>query len=351
MSIAIAGANGEVGTELCFLLREAGETVIPVVRSRVAASTFEAYDFDYRVADVTNREEAVESLSGVDTIIIAAFAPYYSRGTLRPEEARRDNNRLVDHAITASTDGASVVYFSSVTAFGSEIGQSSWNWYAREKRRLERRCHQTGNQNVWIFRLGHVLGPHQSLTREILTVLQQVGGIRVQTVPERHANVVHTVTIMDAIRAVQDDEFGPGRYTLVNTPRWSWEKVFNLYAENGVEFVQPPKSDRRPFMLRVVDSLPIEPSTLLTLSPYLPDRLNRYVHSTFLDRYVADDIEEIRERQTFHRGEFDYEKAPGPVVPNLPRTEDRLELAEAAIPAVESRTAVQPVRGESDTPL
>jgi hypothetical protein len=64
---------------------------------------------------------------------------------------------------------------------------------------------------------------------------------------EKASNVVHTVTIADAVRRCTFDSISPGLYSLVNVPQWSWKEVFEHYNTSGTELIfEEAKRGRKP---------------------------------------------------------------------------------------------------------
>ena len=53
----------------------------------------------------------------------------------------------------------------------------------------------------------------------------------IQVSPEKKSNIVHTVTIKDAIMKCLDHEYIPGIYSLVNNPQWTWKDVIDYYKK------------------------------------------------------------------------------------------------------------------------
>jgi len=87
MKFAIVGANGQVGTELCFLLRNEDLEVVPIVRNKLAAGFLDYHGFDCRIADISDEEDAREALNDIDVIVVAALASGL--------QARRINRLLI----------------------------------------------------------------------------------------------------------------------------------------------------------------------------------------------------------------------------------------------------------------
>lgn len=160
MKIEIVGANSQVGTELCFRLNASDVKAVPITRNELGAATFSYHGFEYRVGDLADQTDAKALLGDLDVVVIAAFARYVSRGDLQSKEVRRTNESLVKNAVKHASEGACVIYFSSIAAFGSDVRDTNWWWYTREKRHLETVFQKTNvaATDKYAFRLGHVFG-------------------------------------------------------------------------------------------------------------------------------------------------------------------------------------------------
>jgi hypothetical protein len=124
---------------------------------------------------------------------------------------------------------------------GDPRPETSWRWrnaYGRAKRAAEalvraegRRCRKP----AYTFRLGHVYGPFQNISAKIQ---QQIASDSV-VLPDKEtaSNVVFTVTIVDAIRAVLAGREQPGEYDLTNVPQWTWREVYQYTGFScGMQF-------------------------------------------------------------------------------------------------------------------
>ena len=67
MKVGLIGANGSVGTELCFLLNHDID-LKPIIRNRLGAVFLKHHGFDCHIADISQESDAKESLSDVDFV-------------------------------------------------------------------------------------------------------------------------------------------------------------------------------------------------------------------------------------------------------------------------------------------
>ena len=231
MRIAVLGANGQVGSEVCLLLgRLPGVEVVPICRNPSGSAFLRWHGLPCRHGLVTDRRQAHDLLS--DCAVVANFALAVGR----PRESRTLNRLLVEHAAAESAPGAKVVYFSTLSVHarfqpaGAAGGRSA---YGREKLRCERDARRAGRRSgkpTWILRLGHVCGELQDV-REELRRLVTSGPVVVPRGGEGRANVTHTVTIVDALLRLAEGGERPGTYDLVSVPAWSWREVLAYEAE------------------------------------------------------------------------------------------------------------------------
>lgn len=338
MKIGIVGANSQVGTELCFLLDVDGIDVVPIVRNELGAAMFGYHDFAYRIGDVAHDGDAGRVLKGLDVVVIAAFASYVSRGELQPKRARNANENLVRNSVIQSGDEAILIYFSSLAAFGSEVRHTDWWWYTREKRHLEREFFgsEASTKRKYAFRLGHVFGQAQGVTNELISDLRGKQEIHAEVDPDRESNIVHTTTIIDAIRTVIRTLPTSGTYSIVNQPNWTWSQVLEFYTPEDTEIVYHGgvrKSSKvlnvgRYFVGLLVDLLraaPLQLSTLLSATVYLPEKLYSRSWKISKTGNIRAELNELRESNMVYHGMFEYDPVPGPFLDNLDRTETRLE--------------------------
>jgi uncharacterized protein YbjT (DUF2867 family) len=107
-SIAVIGANGQVGTEVCLLLSKIpGVSVIPVVRSKLGAALLERCGVECRIGALSSDSAAKALLEGCD--LVADFS--LPGGMLF--EVRRAIRSNVSRAIRNAPRGAPYVFVSS----------------------------------------------------------------------------------------------------------------------------------------------------------------------------------------------------------------------------------------------
>lgn len=336
MTIGIIGANSSVGTELCVLLRNAGLRVIPVVRSTLASAPLEAHGFDCRVADITQKSDARDTLADMNTVVIAAYAPPLPPHG-RPRQARKVNEALVKHAVEFSAKESEIIYLSSVMAFGDDIYPDYENTiYPQEKQNLEevtlKATNKTGKTG-YALRLGHVNGPTQDWTRNIIDTIEKSEELVIQANSNKFSNIVHSVTIADAVAICHKEEPKSGKYTLVNQPQWSWRDVFEHYSEDTtIKFTNPTASSSTSIIEQVIDPLKnfIEShrTSFIPYMVFLPEKLNDEIIHRYRLEEINEEITSLNSDITFHMHHFDHKPAPGPTLPKLKETHNIIQQEE-----------------------
>ena len=105
----------------------------------------------------------------------------------------------------------------------------------------------------------------------------------VQVSPEKKSNIVHTVTIKDAILRCAKSDIKPGLYSVVNNPQWTWKDVFEYYKNKETKIDYKPSTTK----LKKSNSLlwNILKSKKKYLTPiryYLPRRFDKTIQQKLL---------------------------------------------------------------------
>lgn len=335
MDIAIVGGNSQVGTELAFLFRDNGHDVTPVVRNRLGSSFLIDHGFDCAIGTLKNDGDAERILVGVDLVVVAAYAPPFTGGVNNPREARKTNDAIVENAFEYAPDGATVVYFSTVSAFGTDLYREGeqWRLYAREKRHFEAKVKSLSDASVtdgYAFRLGHVLGQNQNRTQHIKSAMPEKGTFVVRADPLIPSNTVHTVTLKEAIERVANDNFEQTLFSIFNEPQWTWGDVLEFYAPNRVDikYDVPSYGERQSWIQKLFSAgwgVVLEyKNYLIPYMVYLPEIINRRLMHRSRKGEVGDDIATYRRRNEFHIDEFDFKPIDEQSVLGLTPTDELL---------------------------
>jgi nucleoside-diphosphate-sugar epimerase len=227
--VAVLGANGQVGAELCLLLAGVpGIDLVPISRNRSGSAFLRWHGIRCRHGRPAVAAEAQGLLEDCDVVVNSALAS----GT--PAQMRQIEDAIVHNAFAFSRPTALVIHFSTQSVYGDPTAGKPIRWrslYGRAKLATEGRvraeARRFGKAAV-IFRLGHVCGALQQISNDIR---QEISEDRV-VLPERDrpSNTVYTATIVEAVLAAIRGQVVPGRYDLMNVPQWTWRAVYEYEA-------------------------------------------------------------------------------------------------------------------------
>lgn len=230
--IAIVGANGQVGAELCLFLKSMGELEpVAIARSRVGTALLRRLGIECRHGDFRSPEEGRRLLEGCDAVLDLAL-PFGAS----PSETRAIIARRLD-VMFASLDRIPVYIFASTMAvYRLDPDEPRYKWYGATKLYAERvaaRLARRGAKQLYVLRLGQVHGVMQSCSHELADGLHD--GMVVQ-LPDIPSFSVFVYSIAEAAMNIVAGKEKPGTYTLVSTPAWSWDEVLRWFARNkGVD--------------------------------------------------------------------------------------------------------------------
>lgn len=227
MRIAVLGANGQVGAELCLLLsRQEKIEVVPVCRNRMGSAFLRFNGLACRHGDVADPEQAPRLIGDCDIVANLALAGLEQNH----RESMAIHDGLIRNAAQFGKQGGTHIYFSTMSVYGdAQVNQRIVfrSLYGREKHRCEKVARASGKKHgrdTFILRLGHVCGELQGITREIRSRIEQ-GSIPVPDL-NRPSNTVYVATIVDVILKVAAGTAASGTYDLMNHPQWAWKEVF-----------------------------------------------------------------------------------------------------------------------------
>lgn len=236
--VAVLGANGQVGAELCLLL--AGLTdidLVPIARNRTGSAFLRWHGLRCRHGRPADTGEARALLSDCDFIINSALAS----GT--PAQMRRTEDAIVHNAFACSSPGAVIIHFSTQSVYGDPSPGKWVRWrslYGRAKLATERRVRKEARRHgkrAYVLRLGHVCGPLQQISNDVRREIREDRVVLPTT--DLPSNTVYTATIVDAILAIIAGRVSPGCYDLMNVPQWTWRAVYEYEARSTGHGLEP----------------------------------------------------------------------------------------------------------------
>ena len=235
--IAIIGANGQVGSEVCLLLGLMDNIeVVPVCRTEIGSAFLRRCGLPVRHARAGDPVAMREVLAGCD--LVADF----SLPTGSASEVRAAMRQVIPSLAAAAPAGAPYVYLSSITAFGlpdfhSEL-KNYWfsrNMYGACKRFGERLVFRSALQNGrpgYVLRVGVVHGELQAVTRKTLQTVRTAGD-RLTSIPDAESYSVFAFSIAEALVNIAHGREKPGLYTMLSNPGWRWQDLHEWYCRRA----------------------------------------------------------------------------------------------------------------------
>lgn len=304
--IAIIGANGQVGSEVCLLLSRMEDIeVVPVCRTEIGSAFLRRCGLTVRHARASDAVAMRAVLEGCD--VVADF----SLPTGSASEVRAAMREVIPSLAAAAPAGAPYVYLSSVTAFGvpdfhSEL-KTYWfsrNMYGACKRfgeRLVLRSARSNQRPGYVLRVGVVHGELQAVTRKTLQTVRTAGG-RLASIPDSESYTVFAFSIAEALVNIANGREKPGLYTMLSNPGWRWHDLHEWYCRQaGVtpqfELLPPdprPSAWRRaahalltPVQRVVFASKDVIASYLTATSPAIENQFRAVYHTRNAAREIA----------------------------------------------------------------
>jgi nucleoside-diphosphate-sugar epimerase len=265
-SVAVLGANGQVGTEVCLFLSVLEDTrVFPIVRSELGAAYLARCGLECRIGSTATAKETESLLAGTDLVVDLTLP----RGL--PSQVLDATRGVVANSIRYAPEGAAFVYGSSTMAFGMPADAKAYRnhlvartAYASQKRyaeRLARRLGRAHRRSVFGLRLGQVHGELQRTSRGMLLKLAASQlPVRLRRGSETASDTVFCSTIALALRNIAHGLEAPGTYTLLESPEWSWREVYEFYSRASGGHLRfapdlPSEAPRRGAVRSALDSL------------------------------------------------------------------------------------------------
>jgi nucleoside-diphosphate-sugar epimerase len=275
LKLAILGANGQVGAELCLMLAGRADLIlVPVCRNRSGSAFLRWQGIPCRHGRVAEEADARRLLADCDVVVNCSLA------TGTPAEIRRIEDRIIQNAFAHSKPGATVIHFSTQSVYG-DPGAHRWirwrNPYGRAKLFTERSVRAAARRfgkAAYILRLGHVCGALQNIS---LNIRAEIAADAVLLpVPDRSSNTVYTAAIVGAVLQIVRGESRPGTYDLMNSPRWTWKEVYEFEGTQcGTRFSPTYVQTTGPRPGTAVSRLAIKLAASLTSVQWIRDALSK----------------------------------------------------------------------------
>jgi nucleoside-diphosphate-sugar epimerase len=218
--VFLTGGTGFIGGAVARKLRERGDEVVALARSRERARGLEEAGCEIVEGDLSGRDVLRASMEGCDAVIHCAAV--YKVGVAKSEhpsmwEANvRGTELVMDAAQEAGVPR--IVYVSTINVFGNTRGQVVDEGYQRSEAdgflscydETKYRSHQIVRERieagapVVVVQPGGVYGPNDH--SEVANLMEQArtGKLKAKAFPEMGANFVHVDDVADGIVAALD---------------------------------------------------------------------------------------------------------------------------------------------------
>ena len=216
--------------------RNLGEVEITcLIRSAYSRVFFELFGLRYEYLQTGSPEQIREQLGRFDVVLDFA----YPAGQLH--EILEQSRENISNTLSAMRKGSKYFYMSSIMAYGMPDDQK-WighyrvprTSYSYIKREIEKHCLQEGNRcgiSIYNFRLGQVHGFLQSVSASFRKKLSLAGTAVLDGRPSDKVNIIFIHSLCAAILDCAKGLHAPGLYTLVNTPQWTLEELYQYYLQ------------------------------------------------------------------------------------------------------------------------
>ena len=234
-TIAILGANGQVGTEVCLFLKNMVDyKIIPICRSVSSAFILKKFNFEIRYGDISNPDEAKNLLFDCDYIVD------FTLPSGSCSEIKDVTRKIIINSIQFGRSRGSYIYASTIMAFGMPmeskyfkhhvLSKTVYGYSKRYGEKLVAKLCKKYKKRFYILRLGEVHGAIQRVSKKIIQELKNEPTL----IPDNISYTVFTFTIAEAIKNIIDEKESPGGlYTLVSKPEWTWKEVHEYYCKKA----------------------------------------------------------------------------------------------------------------------
>jgi nucleoside-diphosphate-sugar epimerase len=226
--VAILGANGQVGSEISLRLTGVEDIQpVPIARNVSGSAYLRLNGMECRHGRLTDPAAARDLIGDCDVVINFALSM-----TGIPRTDREINRQIIRNVVTAAKPGAAIVFASTIMVYAPGVKFWLPDSYGLEKLISERmflRLCRASHRPAFVFRLGHVMGDLQNITRKICSEIRN-GTVALPHQGQRASNTVFTASIVEAIVRVATGALNPGTYDLITSPQWGWLDVYKYYA-------------------------------------------------------------------------------------------------------------------------
>jgi nucleoside-diphosphate-sugar epimerase len=226
--IAIIGANGQVGAELCLMLAQRPEvSLVPICRNRSGSAFLRWHGIACRHGRIAHANDAARLIRDCEIVLNCALA------TGTPADIRRTEDAIAANMVAHSGPNAVLIHLSTQSVYGDprEARVRRRNPYGRAKLGTElflQRAARRAGKPAYILRLGHVCGTLQEISHTIRAQIRSATAAL--PARDRSSNTVYTAAIVGAVLQIAAGDASAGVYDLMNEPRWTWREVYDYEA-------------------------------------------------------------------------------------------------------------------------
>jgi nucleoside-diphosphate-sugar epimerase len=309
--VAILGANGQVGTEVSLRLRDVeGIEVVPVARNVSGSAFLRSNGMECRHGRISDPAEARGLIGDCDVVVNFAIS-----NTAIPRTDRDMNRQIVRNMVAAARPGATMIFASTIMVYAPAMKFWLPDSYGLEKliaeRMFRRLCRNSGHP-AFVFRLGHVLGDLQNITRKIRGEIRD-GRVALPHRGLRASNTVFTAAIVEAVVQTTQTQGAakPGTYDLITSPQWTWVEVYKYYAAelglalplaHATQVADPrvglgsPGASMRRFLSYLASHHALT-ERLTFLLAFLPRSVNQRMYLRYLQTRALTEINALRQAE------------------------------------------------------
>ena len=327
MKIAVIGANGNVGTELSYLLKDECD-IIPIVRNKIGSVFLEHHGIKCRIADIANPDMAKSALKDIDIVVNSTWVSDRFSGS-QNQTSRLVNKTIIENSFKYSKKNAVIIYLSTVRAFANKVDPTTSKFwpprYDVEKQFLEKIVKKDAakyNKKGISFRCGHVFGEGQPNTRAIRKLLSQNKKITINVNPNALSNILHIMTLKDAIFKCLNENIKSETYSLVNHPQWTWKEIFDFYNNNcELKFVSP-NAKKSSISQTIFKLLKGKKKYLIPILYNIPKKYESRIIMELSIRKYKSEINKLELEEKVTNANFNYIPIPGIQLSNLSETKE-----------------------------
>jgi dTDP-4-dehydrorhamnose reductase len=227
--VAVLGANGQVGSELCLLLDIMGQVKpIAVARSAYSTSLLRSLGIESRHYGDNAASTLADLIYDCDGVVELVH-PWQENTALM----RREIETRAAVVSSGMKKSAPMIYCSTISVYHLDPNAPAYSIYGKTKRFAEnqyrRACKQAGHE-TFILRLGQVHGLMQSCSTQLVQELRKSRKILVPNLPSFS---VFVSSIAESVHRVMKGEVSPNSYTLISQPPWSYEELAQWWAQEA----------------------------------------------------------------------------------------------------------------------